>query len=283
MSADHPTLRQLFVVIDPTQEPQQALERAIRMQRVTALTVHLFVCVFDPATESGPADLHEQTRNAIVERYRAWLERLARPLLDAGVAVTREVAWNADWRESILRAVDRQGSDIVIKSTFRHTVANRVLFRTSDRILLRGCACPVLLVKSALPWSSGRVLGCIEPDPGDEAHARLNDAVVAYAKALGEGLGIGTHLAVAYGGADARPDAASLARSTGLARDRIHLRDADADDAIVAIAKELDVDIVVIGTIARTGAAALVVGNTAEKILDRLDTDVLSVPAADTA
>jgi universal stress protein E len=52
----------------------------------------------------------------------------------------------------------------------------------------------------------------------------------------------------------------------------------DPDEVIVNGARELDASLVVVGNSARSGLAAAINGNTVEKVLDRLECDVLSMP-----
>ena len=49
-------------------------------------------------------------------------------------------------------------------------------------------------------------------------------------------------------------------------------------DVIVENARELDASLIIVGNAARSGISALVRGNTVEKIVDRVDCDVLSMP-----
>jgi nucleotide-binding universal stress UspA family protein len=46
---------------------------------------------------------------------------------------------------------------------------------------------------------------------------------------------------------------------------------------IPMLAQQLEVDLVVVGTVARTGIPGLIMGNTAETILDQLDGSVLAI------
>jgi nucleotide-binding universal stress UspA family protein len=46
---------------------------------------------------------------------------------------------------------------------------------------------------------------------------------------------------------------------------------------IPALAERLDVDLVVMGTVARTGVPGLLMGNTAETILNQIDCSVLAI------
>jgi nucleotide-binding universal stress UspA family protein len=58
---------------------------------------------------------------------------------------------------------------------------------------------------------------------------------------------------------------------------RVHLPKGSARKAVPALAKELEADLVVMGTVARTGIPGFIIGNTAETILDQLQCSVLAL------
>lgn len=58
---------------------------------------------------------------------------------------------------------------------------------------------------------------------------------------------------------------------------RQHLIKGAAQEVIPNLAAELNVDLVVMGTVGRTGISGFLIGNTAETILNRLDCSVLAV------
>ena len=57
----------------------------------------------------------------------------------------------------------------------------------------------------------------------------------------------------------------------------LHLTKGPAKKVIPRLATELRADLVVMGTIARTGISGLIIGNTAEDILDQLSCSVLAI------
>jgi nucleotide-binding universal stress UspA family protein len=61
---------------------------------------------------------------------------------------------------------------------------------------------------------------------------------------------------------------------------RFHLRKGAARDVVPAVASELKADLVVMGTVSRTGIPGLLIGNTAEVILNNLECSVLAVKPA---
>ena len=63
-----------------------------------------------------------------------------------------------------------------------------------------------------------------------------------------------------------------------LSKSKIHIKLGPPDRVIVEQAKQLDANLVVVGNSHRSGLAAMLHGNTAEKILDKLDCNVLAMP-----
>jgi nucleotide-binding universal stress UspA family protein len=59
-----------------------------------------------------------------------------------------------------------------------------------------------------------------------------------------------------------------------------HLRKGDAREVIPSFARAQDIDLLVIGTAARSGLARLVIGNTAEAVLANMPCSMLTVPPA---
>jgi nucleotide-binding universal stress UspA family protein len=57
----------------------------------------------------------------------------------------------------------------------------------------------------------------------------------------------------------------------------IHLIQGEAGDVIPQLTREKNIDLLVMGTVARTGIAGFLVGNTAENIISRLNCSLLAV------
>ena len=58
---------------------------------------------------------------------------------------------------------------------------------------------------------------------------------------------------------------------------KTHLLKGSARKEIPALAKRIEADLVVIGTVARTGVSGFIMGNTAETILNQIDCSVLAI------
>ena len=68
-----------------------------------------------------------------------------------------------------------------------------------------------------------------------------------------------------------------MAEENGLTQQDCVVKEGLPEDVIPFIAKEKDAELVVIGTVGRTGLSAALVGNTAEHVIDSLDCDVLAL------
>jgi len=69
-------------------------------------------------------------------------------------------------------------------------------------------------------------------------------------------------------------------RGTGIRPSRQYLIDAPAALAIAKVAKDIHADIVVLGAVSRSGLNRLIIGSTAEMLLDRMNCDLLIVKPA---
>jgi universal stress protein E len=58
---------------------------------------------------------------------------------------------------------------------------------------------------------------------------------------------------------------------------QVHVEDGPPDRVIAAVAGQIDADIVVIGTLARQGFAAVMRGNTSERVIAALPQDVMTL------
>lgn len=277
-----------LVVIDPTADSQPALKRAEQLAVDSGARLHLFCC-YQPEDISDFHSRHDAKHSTMID-VKLRLEALAKPLRDEGIDVTCEAYWNQNWQESVVHACSRVAPAMLIKSTVCHKGFLQHLKNRSDFTLLRKAPCATLLVKEDTPWLNQRILAAVNIDTADATHDVLNNAIVAEAQRLARVTQSDLHLVAARDHTANMADVLGLLKDDdhsqeeavgqrfGVNPDRVHIRDDKATDAILAVAQETKADLLVIGTVARHGLGAALIGNTAEKILDQLDIDVLTVP-----
>lgn len=214
----------------------------------------------------------------------------------------------------IIRAVLRHGYDLVIKPAENPDFLAR-LFGSDDMHLLRKCPVPVWLMKPREKSNYSSILAAVDFDPlmAGVEEADLNEQIIGLSASLALSDFAALHLAHAWEafgegkisvwGGD--PAAAAtyvenerLQHESGLyqlgewLRNRIgaeaydylaprfHLRKGQARKVITALAGEVQADLVVMGTVARTGISGLLIGNTAEAILEQVQCSVLALKPA---
>lgn len=265
----------ILVVYDPTSDTQPALDRAAAIARETYARLHIFACIY---SEIDAADDKGARIKELISRQKRILADATIPLVEQGVQVETEVEWDKDWYHAVVRASVRHSADVVLKSSFKHSHGQRVLGKTSDWTLIRECHCPVLLVKEGSTSDMRKILAAIDVRRGNGARQKLNEHIVDFSKKLSDNQQAEVHFVNAFQELQAYPDRNALIRYCGAESDRIHIHLGDPEEVIVTSAKRLDAGLVIVGNSARSGLSAVIKGNTVEKVLDKLECDVLSMP-----
>ncbi len=213
----------------------------------------------------------------------------------------------------LIREVLRSEIDLVIKMVGKVDVMDRLLGST-DMNLLRKCPCPVWLIKSSSQENYKRILVAVDFDPSEQdtveeaLNLQLLEMSVSLALAESCELHI-VHVWSAYGesmlryGRAKRPEAevdayvneiktdhqrllkelvTNVAEkigkdAEGYLKPSIHLIKGIAKNAIPKLASELKIDLVMMGTVGRTGIPGFLMGNTAETILNKINCSVLAL------
>lgn len=270
------SINSILVAIDPTRSADWLLMRAGETALQTNASVLLYVCLSEQVLSGAQAKQREDLQAEFSKR----LDEYARRVQDSGVAsVQTQLEWNEDWPMAIVAAADKANSDIVFKISFSHSNLDRGMRETSDWQILRSASCPVLLIKEQRDWDGQRIVAAVAPSDGDKAHRELNSNIIRIAADLSQAHGANTHYVSAYQHKHKRPDVEEMAQLVSAEPHRIHIEQGWADEVIVNKAAELNANLLLIGTVGRSGVKASVIGNTAEKVLDKIGCDVLVLPA----
>jgi len=270
-------ISKIFAVIDPTTDKQAALTSAEWIaSQDSAVSLHVYEAIYS-ATDNVDA---EALQRAELSRHRAWVESLVEPMRAAGNDVTVEVEWTNKWRDAIAPAAERAGAELIVKAASSHSGAGRRLLKTSDWTLLRNSHCPVYLVKNDTIETAAKVLVAVDMKRDDELHNALNEKVLAFGRAIVDAIPDSSlHAVTAYPNADNFVYPGDLATRAGIESNQAHAIEGSPESVIPEVAEQIDASIVIIGTAAREGLKAAVIGNTVEKVLDALDSDILTVNA----
>lgn len=268
-------IKNILAVYDPTTDAQPALQRAARLAEGGKLKLYAYSCIYK---ELGKSAKESGEQEKLISAQQEILNKAVAPFIARGVDVTTEVEWDEDWYEAVVAASDRIDASVVLKASHKHSATQRLLKKTSDRALLRQCDCPVFLVKTELTNDARKILAAIHFLGESESYEQLNKNIIEFSSQFLHAENVELHFINAHKDMSDRPDRGALVRACGVASDRVHIKMGEPDKVIVETAKELGINLVVIGNSARSGLSALINTNTAEKILDELNCDLLALP-----
>ncbi len=293
--------KNILYVVEETADQSSELARAVSVaeNNQAELTV---VQVISPNPVAGISD-----RETF---YRSNLERWVGPFLKR-INIQVKILSGTVFLE-IIRSVLRNDYDLVIKPA-ENTDVLRGLFGSVDMHLLRKCPCPLWLMKSPEKPKYASILAAIDFDPLQQAASEqpFNNTILDYAATLALADGASLHLVhaweayaetamMAHGAISTQGIATHVQNQESLHNKGLHglgealcgrigtdaynklapgfhLLKGSAKRVIAPFAAELQADLVVMGTVARTGISGLIIGNTAEAILNQLTCSVLAV------
>lgn len=264
-------VRKIFVVLDPMRLMQPALEKAERIAALNGATLHLYCCV-----DSAPIAFR---RDALAMRTRDWVERLAERPRRQGLEVSLQVETKSDWRKAIAEAATHSGSDLVAKTVSPHGPLARRFMETSDWTLLRNCARPILLVNPLQFAVPKTVLAAVKLNPGDDIHVALNQRVVDTAHQIADALDAELHTVTVYQDDDIYFDRQQFADACRLPRNRVYATRGSSYQGIAQVAEKIGAGVVIVGC-AQGATGSSMLGDTAQRVIDVVRSDVIVLPAA---
>ncbi len=301
------TYQNILVAIDPTTNEQKALKRAIdlaskiNLHSVNQAKVSAFLSIFDffyEMTTILSSDERNVMRQSVIKDKELWLENLISEL-NPDIKIDYKVVWHNRPFEAIIDQVIKQDYDLLIKGTHQHDKFKSVIFTPTDWHILRKCPCPVLLVKEHKWPSNGNIIAALNVG-GDEAeHSSLNVKITEEAKQLAQLIQANVHLVNSFPGTPVNiaieiPEFNSTeyndtmlkhheqamtvhANQFDISVANTHVEEGLPEIVIEQVAAKLDAELVILGTIGRTGISAALIGNTAEHVIDQLNCDLLAL------
>jgi universal stress protein E len=290
--------RSILVDVDATATAQPALERAARIARTCGARLRVVDVISAPA--EARRNLREDLEDELMTRRRERLVRIAYGVRDVPVDTDVLAGVPAD---ALIQDVLRFGHDLLVRSHARDVVARGPTpFRAVDVQLIQQCPCPVWAVGPGAVPEHPKILGAVDAAAEDPIKQELNAKVIELALLLAhfqEGslvllqawrpfaeTRVLSHTTdedfSAYLDSTRRrikEDFARVVESFGhdLAGVQLELRRGDIEEVIPAFAVAEGVDLVVMGTRGRTGISRRLVGNTAERVLQRLLCSIVAV------
>ena len=299
-------ISKILVVVDPTIEDSAAVHKATRLAKAAAAAVELHICDFSPELDAArflDAPSLTVAVAPVAARHQVHLDRLSSAMRAEGVEVTTSVEFANPLHEGILRRLATSRPDLVVKDTHYHGALRRSLLTHADWHLIRDCPAPLLLTKQLAWHEPVRIAAAVDPNHPGDVGARVDHALIDEADVFARALGARPwvlHVFSTLNLISVEPGIPSAPLGTDLAaveilrtlhqtqleglaaRHGIPAADTRLIDGIVTyalpdFASEAELDVLAIGSIARSRLHDRFIGSTADRVLDRIACDLLIV------
>lgn len=266
--------------------------------------MHVLTTEMYPAPPAGSRQSFGRQSTDAREKVIRRLETIADRLRRHDIKVSACAVWDYPPHEAIVRRAGEIKASLIVASQHAGKHGSPWFMRMTDWELIRVSPVPLLLVKNPHPYRRPVILAAIDPSLAHKKPQSLDGDILHTASAWSTALHGSLHAVYAYdryplnippevlvpGLLDSlQEDAEKAARrlvtrmpvARRIARTRLHLSGLPAVEAIAATATKTRSAIVVMGALSRTGIKRLLIGNTAEHVLDLLKCDILVIKPVD--
>lgn len=280
------------------------LEQANRLldthqAKLTLLSVAPVLELETIKTKSGRSvDLQTLMENDL----QAELDEMAEPFQKAGKRIQTTIVSGEQASVKIIEQVITKKHDLVMMMADGVTSTREQLFGTLSMRLIRKCPCAVWVVKPTRRRKFRDVFAAVDPDPENRTRDGLNAEVLRRAKTIAQDSGARLHVVHAWStlGGDVTRSRRWMPKSeirhyveqvADAHRRKLNhlLKQQDVEDAVVhmlhgrpgsvisEVVENHKADLLVMGTVCRAGIPGFFIGNTAESILNEVNSAVLTV------
>ena len=296
----------MVVVTNPFAREQLAATKAAAAARRCGARVVLFntFMIPQPVADVPMGSPEAIIESAIRQRRSALRAIVARLRLPRNTECV--VRWDCPIDEAIVRQVRRTKPDLLISESHRHGRLTRLVLANTDWLLIRDCPCALWFVRSKTLPRNPRVLVAVDPRHAHAKPARLDNRLLQAAQGFTQQLGGSIGVVHAYErledvvpgvlrrplrprqpNQEARRFIAAttelvtkLAARHDISAGQCAVREGAADDVLPAEAERLRADVLVMGAVSRSFLMRPVIGNIAERVIDRVDCDIFIVKPA---
>lgn len=288
-------MKTLLIIMDPDHRHQVALTRGMELARATGARLEVVAFAHEYLEALSDDDTErQQLRDAIVAARQRWLEQMLALSDSADLKVEATTIWTKRIHDWIIERCQKSAVDAVVKTGNR---TETFFYTPTDWHLIRSCPAPVMLVAEQKWNRASPILAAVDLSSAKPAKKALDTRIIAEARQLADAMETDLHLVHALHTsvivadldlvdmvardrkrqAALKPRVEHLCQTWRIKPEHVHITSGPAQKIIPSVANRIKADMVVMGTSGKTGLAAKVIGNTAEKVLTHLRTDLLAI------
>ncbi len=296
------SFKNILVVVDSTQAKHPELQRAMKLAEQGGVKLHLVDIVKDASLtvrllSRDYLHIHE----LLVKEKREQLQVLVEHCKSHGIAAEGEVLEGVSSHLTLL-AAQRIGADLIVRATKGPGSRQTGNLGTSSQKLIQRLPCAMWLADHDHEPECKTIVASVDASPGDEAHRQLNERIMQVAIELAErerAKLLVCYVWSLYGAEMLRHrmptsefesllefnrqqhresfEALLSAHDLHAGSPSAHMLEGEPSEAIPAFCEQEAADLLICGTVARKGIPGLLLGNTAEHIVNRVGCSILPV------
>jgi len=290
-------MKKILVIADPCDSKQIAYEKALKLAKLSSATLHVAILCYesisiDPAS-TDDADLPARLKEAVLQQTHDWWQQF---LLNnqPPLTVSYEICWEKSLHRWVLEHCQQHHYDLIVKTGHRSETA---FYTPSDWQLFRDAPVPVYSVNSSAFKSKKVVLAALDLTTSNEEKQQLNRTLLEQAFRLSVQTDAALHCCYAIkiptlvkdlDLIDISAHIHKLQDKTWLAHQSwldqyaidqslLHAKEGKPWQVINHFSNKLHAQCIVIGSRGKSGLAAKLIGNTAEKVIHHARCDLLVI------
>ncbi|MEQ8211520.1 MAG: universal stress protein [Lacipirellulaceae bacterium] len=272
----------------------EAVKQAIWLAKRNSAAIHFFAALDLSARAQHLLSQCETTEKTILDEAQQQLDACVARAKERGVDASDEVVIGRSWLE-LIRQVIRGQHDLLVVGTRHLGAMQGALFGSTGMKLLRKCPCALWVTQPLRDEAFDSILVAHDLRPvGDLAlelgstMAQLHDAKLHVLHAADPrevdhlpGESDSAESAEGYCREAEKRLRSNLSNADFSSPPQVHVSIERPDIAILDSIAKNQIDLVVMGTIGRTGFPGFVIGNTAERLLPKIPCSLLAVKPED--
>ena len=223
------------------------------------------------------------------KRLEEKLNSVASQVRDKGYQVDSELVWGYPRYEQIVTKSIDYSADLVIQHTRSFSKLARTFLTNDSWQLVRYCPKPLMLVKDQQWDQTPVVMAAVDPVHSHHKPLKLDNKIIESVLCVQNQLNGELHVVHAYAEAgrpfaiqekvlDAHKTAfEGLLSEFDISQENCHLVDETPVFVLQKCEAQFNADIIVMGALSRSRLSDALIGNTAERVLDYLESDVVII------
>lgn len=294
-------IEHILVAVDSQQPESPELQRAIAIAKHTGASLLIVDVLRDLNMAARLLPQWQSAYEKLAEEKLASLHQLADSCQSQNVNASCELL-RGGYSQALLKVVSTKHIDLIVRSAKGANSRESGAIGATSSQLLRLAPCALWLTQGPEAARCMRIVAAIDATPDDQTHGELNRLILSRSLDLTQREGCSLDVVYAWDILDAellegrvpKSDFEEMVERNRVCHEeayervlcefdlhvtdaRVHLLRGAATQVIPSFCETQQMDLLVCGTVARSGLSGLMIGNTANRMLTKVPCSILAL------